>query len=106
MIRNTTMAALAVCLLWPAASVTQESPRTRVRTQPRVRVETRGGPFGVYTFNDNRGRIGVIVDMKADASGDKVGARIKGLHPVARPKTPASKRATSSRASTAPRSPA
>ena len=81
MIRNMTMAALAVCLLWPAASVTQESPRTRVRTQPRVRVETRGGPFGVYTFNDNRGRIGVIVDMKADASGDKVGARIEGITP-------------------------
>src|SRR5436309_14491010 len=84
MIRNMTMAALAVCLLWPAASVTQESPRTRVRTQPRVRVETRGGPFGVYTFNDNRGRIGVIVDMKADASGDKVGARIEGITPGGR----------------------
>src|SRR5437867_11365527 len=79
MIRNMTMAALAVCLLWPAASVTEESPRTRVRTQPRVRVETRNGPFGVYTFNDNRGRIDVIVVMKADASGDKVGARMEGI---------------------------
>src|SRR5436309_10497764 len=79
MIRNMTMAALAVCLLWPAASVTQESPRTR--TRPRVRVETRNGPFGVYTFSDSRGRIGVIVDTKADAAGDKVGARIDGITP-------------------------
>ena len=79
MIRNMTMAALAVCLLWPAASVTQEAPRARTRTRPRVRVET--GPFGVYSFNDNRGRIGVIVDTRADAAGDKVGARIDGITP-------------------------
>jgi C-terminal processing protease CtpA/Prc len=76
--RNLAMAALAVCLLWPAASVAQE-PRTRVRARPRVRVE--GGPFGVYSFSDNRGRIGVIVDTRADASGDKVGARIEGITP-------------------------
>ncbi|HYY88685.1 MAG TPA: PDZ domain-containing protein [Chloroflexota bacterium] len=73
------MAALAVCLLWPVASVTQETPRARPR--PRVRVETRDGPFGVYSFRDNRGRIGVIVDTRADAAGDKVGARIDGITP-------------------------
>jgi hypothetical protein len=81
MIRNMTMAALAVCLLWPAASVTQESPSPRARTRPRVRVDTRNGPFGVYTSNDNRGRIGVVVDTRADAAGDKVGARIEGVTP-------------------------
>jgi C-terminal processing protease CtpA/Prc len=74
--RNLMMAALAACVLWPAVSAAQE-PRTRVRTRPRVRVE---GPFG-YSFNDNRGRIGVIVDTRADASGDKVGARIEGITP-------------------------
>src|SRR5437899_1129945 len=79
MIRNMTMAALAVCLLWPVASVTQESPRAR--TRPRVRVETRNGPYGVYSFNDNRWRFGVIVDTRANAAGDKVGARIDGVTP-------------------------
>ncbi|MGH7521149.1 MAG: PDZ domain-containing protein [Gemmatimonadales bacterium] len=74
--RNLIMAALAACVLWPAASTAQE-PRTRVRTRPRVRVE---GPFG-FAFNDNRGRIGVIVDTRADATRDKVGARIEGITP-------------------------
>jgi len=35
----------------------------------------------MYAFSDNRGRIGVIVDTKADAAGDKVGARIEGVTP-------------------------
>ncbi len=74
--RNFMMAALAVCLFLPAATTAQE-PRTRVRTRPRVRVE---GPFG-FAFNDNRGRIGVIVDTRASATGDKVGARIEGITP-------------------------
>ena len=82
MIRNWTLAVLAVCLLVPAASSAQDAPRRpSTRTRPRVRVETRNGPFGVYTFSDSRGRIGVIVDTKADAAGDKVGARIDGITP-------------------------
>ena len=79
MIRNLSMAALAACLIWPAASVTQNAPQPRVRVRPRVRVET--GPFGVYSFSGSRGRIGVVVDTKADAAGDKVGARIEGVTP-------------------------
>lgn len=78
--RNAMMAGLAVCLLVPAAAVTQEAaPRPTPR--PRVRVETRNGPFGVYTFGESRGRIGVIVDTRADAANDKVGARIEGITP-------------------------
>src|SRR3989454_3685581 len=79
MIRNLSMAALAACLIWPAASVTQNAPQPRVRVRPRVRVET--GPFGVYWFSGSRGRIGVLVDTKADAAGDKVGARLEGVTP-------------------------
>ena len=79
MIRNWIVAALAVCLLVPAASMGQGTPR-RPSTRPRVRVETQG-PFGVYAFGDNRGRIGVIVDPRANAAGDKVGARVDGITP-------------------------
>lgn len=79
MMRNWTLAAFAACLMLPAAASTQATPRRA--TRPRVRVETRDGPFGVYTFNDNRGRIGVIVDTRSDATRDKVGARIDGITP-------------------------
>jgi hypothetical protein len=75
--RKLMMAALAVSVLWPAALVTQETPRPRAR--PRVRVES--GPLAGFSFSDNRGRIGVIVDTRADATGDKVGARIEGITP-------------------------
>ena len=76
--RKMVVAALAVWMLWPVASETQE-PRARPRARPRVRVES--GPYGVFSFSDNRGRIGVIVDMRADAAGDKNGARVDGLPP-------------------------
>ena len=74
--RKTVMATLAVCLMWPAASQAQDP---RPRTRPRVRVES--GPYSVFSFSDNRGRIGVIVDTRANAAGDKVGARIEGITP-------------------------
>jgi membrane-associated protease RseP (regulator of RpoE activity) len=74
------MAVLAVALVLPAVSAGQGTPR-RPSTRPRVRVETRDGPFGVYTFSENRGRIGVIVDTRANDAGDKVGARIEGITP-------------------------
>jgi S1-C subfamily serine protease len=76
--RNMAMAALAVCLLGPAASQ-GAAQDTRPRSRPRVRVES--GPYGVFSFSDNRGRIGVIVDTRANAAGDKVGARIEGITP-------------------------
>lgn len=74
MIRKLIIAALAVCTLWPVESRAQErAPRSR----SRVRVEA--GPYA-FAF-DNRGRIGVIVDTRANAAGDKVGARIEGVTP-------------------------
>jgi len=74
--RNLAIAALAVCLIWPSSAQTQD---TRPRSRPRVRVET--GPYSVFSFSDNRGRIGVIVDTRANTTGDKVGARIEGITP-------------------------
>lgn len=76
MIRKFTIAALAVCTLWPAVSTAQE-PAPRARSRPRVRVEA--GPYA-FAF-DNRGRIGVIVDTHADTTRDKVGARIEAVTP-------------------------
>src|SRR6267142_5201800 len=81
MMRNLTVAVLAVSLVLPAVSAAQATPR-RPSTRPRVRVQTGDGPFGVYSFSsESRGRIGVIVDVRADATGDKVGARIEGITP-------------------------
>lgn len=76
--RTFSMTVLAVCLMVPAAASPQGTPR-RPSTRPRVRVET--GPGGVYAYSDNHGRIGVIVDTRANAAGDKVGARIEGITP-------------------------
>ena len=44
-----------------------------------MRVET--GPLGVYSFSGSHVRIGVVVDTRADAAGDKIGARIEGVTP-------------------------
>ncbi|HET8714161.1 MAG TPA: PDZ domain-containing protein [Gemmatimonadales bacterium] len=75
--RNWMLGALAVGLLLPAAASAQEPSRPRSR--PRVRIE--GTPGGVFAFSTNRGRIGVIVDTRANAAGDKIGARIEGITP-------------------------
>jgi membrane-associated protease RseP (regulator of RpoE activity) len=72
------LAALAACLLAPAA-VTAQDARPRVR--PRVRTRVEPGPFGVLSFSDSRGRIGVIVNTEADAAADKLGARIEAVTP-------------------------
>lgn len=75
--RTFTVAALAVLMI-PAAASPQGTRQPS--TRPRVRVET--GPGRVYTYtDDNRGRIGVLVDTHADPTGDKVGARIEGVTP-------------------------
>ena len=81
MMRTWTLAALAATLLLPAASATQETPAPAPRARARTRTRVEGGPFGVYAFSENRGRIGVIVDMKPDPAGDKLGARIEGITP-------------------------
>jgi len=42
-------------------------------------VET--GPFGVFSFSGNHGRIGVLVKTDADTQNDKIGARIEAVTP-------------------------
>jgi len=73
------LAALAACLLAPDLAAAQEAPRARARPRVRTRVET--GPFGLFSFNETRGRIGVIVKTDADAADDKLGARIEAITP-------------------------
>src|SRR6266852_8468352 len=80
MIRNVTVAVLAVSLILPDASAAGQATPRRPSTRPRVRVETRDGPFTAFAYV-SRGRIGVIVDTKANNAGDKVGARIEGITP-------------------------
>lgn len=78
MIRNLTLAALAVCMLGggpmiPVVEAQDPAPRPRVRARaPRP---------GVFSFTTNRGRIGVVVQTDAVAADDKVGARIEAVTP-------------------------
>ncbi|PYP65414.1 MAG: hypothetical protein DMD36_19450, partial [Gemmatimonadetes bacterium] len=65
-----TVIAAAALAAWPAALAAQGTPRP-----PR---EPRGF---AYSFNDNRGRIGVVVRSDADSETDKIGARIEGVTP-------------------------
>jgi hypothetical protein len=71
--RNMAIAVLAVCLVGSTALAQDTRPRSRVRVE--------SGPYGVFSFSDNRGRIGVIVDTRANTTGDKTGARIEGITP-------------------------
>lgn len=77
MLRTWMLAAVAACILAPDLAAVQEAPRARPRA--RTRVET--GPLGVFSFSDSRGRIGVLVDTKADAQSDKIGARLDAVTP-------------------------
>ena len=82
MTRTWIIAAFAALTLCPVAASAQE-PAPRPRTAPRARARTRveTGPFSVFSFNDNRGRIGVVVKTAPDAADDKVGARIEAVTP-------------------------
>lgn len=71
--RHGMVAALALLVAVPAVLVGQEeAPRARERDRYRV-----------FTWNDNRGRIGVVVSTEANATTDRLGARIEGVTPGA-----------------------
>ena len=80
MTRTWILAAAAALTLSPLTATAQE-PRPRVRVTPRVRTRVETGPFGVFSFSDNRGRIGVVVKTDSDAADDKLGARIEAVTP-------------------------
>ncbi len=66
------IAGLAVLLLAPVVAGAQETPRERSREE---------GPFRVFTYSGQRGRIGVVINTAADADKDKIGARIEAVTP-------------------------
>jgi S1-C subfamily serine protease len=74
--RKWMLLAVAVAVALPAALAAQETPRPP--RPPRVRARA---PFSVFSFSDNHGRIGVIVNTAANADSDKIGARIDGVTP-------------------------
>ena len=79
--RNWIALALAAVTLSSVAVAQEPSPRVRVRTSPRVRTRVETGPFGAFAFAGSRGRIGVVVKTDADATNDKLGARIEAVTP-------------------------
>ncbi len=84
MTRTWIVAAVAALTLCPVvAAAAQETPRPRPAPRPRVRTRVETGPFGMFSFSDNRGRIGVVVKTEPDAADDKLGARIEAVTPGA-----------------------
>ncbi len=67
---------LAVAVAVPAGLTAQGNPRPA--PAPRARASS---PYKMFTYIGNRGRIGVIVNTRADADSDKIGARIDAVTP-------------------------
>ncbi len=75
MTRTWIVAAVAALTLSPVAATAQETPRPRPAPRARARTRVETGPFGVFSFSDNHGRIGVVVKTvgPADKAGLKAG---------------------------------
>ena len=63
------------------AAQSQESPRTRVRTHAGsgTVIVTNGEHTDTMRLGERRGRLGITVDMRPDASRDSIGARVAGI---------------------------
>lgn len=73
--RSTLALALASLALIPALAGAQERrPREGYKTQEPMRTR-------VFTYNNNRARLGVTVQFQADPETDKLGARIQEVAP-------------------------
>jgi hypothetical protein len=81
MTRTWIVAALAALTVGPLTAAAQETPRPRPAPRARARTRIETGPFSVFAFSNNRGRIGVVVKTDPDAADDKLGARIEAVTP-------------------------
>src|SRR5438445_6170157 len=75
--RTWLVALVAVMIGTPALVAAQETPAPAPRARTRVR--PRGFSYNFTT--ENHGRIGVVVNMAANADSDKIGARIAAVTP-------------------------
>lgn len=66
---------LVAALALPVVAHAQATPRP---SRPRVREQ---GPFQMFSFRGQRGRIGVVVNTAADSAKDKIGARVEAVTP-------------------------
>jgi S1-C subfamily serine protease len=63
----------AALVAWPEGAAAQRTPRPpRPPRAPRA---------FAYSFSDNHGRIGVVVNTAADSETDKIGAKLEGVTP-------------------------
>lgn len=67
-----------ISLALTAALVAPMGANAQERSRPRAREE---GPFRLFSFGGQRGRIGVVVNTAADTEKDKIGARVEAVTP-------------------------
>src|SRR6185503_6447866 len=67
-----------ISLVLTAALVAPMGASAQERSRPRAREE---GPFRLFSFGAQRGRIGVVVNTAADVDKDKIGARVEAVTP-------------------------
>lgn len=75
----TAVLTLTLCSAVAVAAEAQDSVRMRQR-EPRTFVYSLG-PGDDFHFDMRRGRLGITVDLRADAARDTVGARVSGVTP-------------------------
>ena len=63
------------------AAVAQQAPRVRTRARSGTVIISNGERTDTMHLGAQRGRMGITVDMRPDASRDSIGARVAGLTP-------------------------
>lgn len=73
---------LSIVLASAATVAVQAQERVRVQTRPRsggVMITSDGEHTDTVRLGERRGRLGITVDMRPDASRDSIGARVAGI---------------------------